>query len=99
MFVIGNLLHALATVFDVLLQMLLIVVFVNALLTWVRPDPNNPIVMFLDRVSDLVCNPIRRLFPTNASGIDFAPFIAMLAIWFIKLWLVQTLNDLAVRMG
>ena len=99
MFVIGNLLHALATVFDVLLQTLLIVVFVNALLSWVRPDPNNPIVMFLDRVSDLVCNPIRRLFPTTLSGIDFAPFIAMLAIWFIKLFLVGTLNDLAIRMG
>ena len=40
--------------------------------------------MFLDRVSDLVCDPIRRLFPTAFSGIDFAPFIAMLAIWFLQ---------------
>jgi len=99
MFVIGNLLHAVATVLDVVLQTLLIVVLVNAVLSWVRPDPSNPIVMFLDRVSDLVCNPIRRLFPTTVSNIDFAPFIAMLAIWFIKMWVVGSLNDLAIRMG
>src|SRR3989442_12752855 len=98
MFVIGNLLSAIASVLDTLLYVLMIVIFVNALLSWVRPDPNNPIVMFLDRVSDLVCNPIRRLFPTTVSGIDFAPFIAMLLIWFIKMFLVSTLSDAAIRM-
>ena len=99
MFVIGNLLHAFATVLDVLLQTLLLVVLVNALLSWVRPDPMNPIVQFLERVSDLVCNPIRRVLPTAIGGIDFAPFIAMLAILLFKLWLVPTLNDAAIRMG
>ena len=99
MFVIGNLMHAVAVVLGVIFDALLIIVLVNALLSWVRPDPGNPIVQFLDRVSDLVCNPIRRLFPTAVSGIDFAPFIAMLAIWFLKLFLVGTLNDLSIRMG
>jgi YggT family protein len=99
MFVLGNLLNALAGVLDIVLQLLLIVVFVNALLSWVRPDPGNPIVMFLDRVSDAVCNPIRRLFPTVFGGIDFAPFIAMLAIWFVQRVLVDSLRDLAARLG
>lgn len=98
MFVIGNLLGALATVLDILLQTLLIVIFINAILSWVRPDPSNPIVMFLDRVSDLVCNPIRRLFPTTFSGIDFAPFIAMLLIIGGRQFLVGTLRDLAIRL-
>src|SRR5437867_10124255 len=98
MFVVGNLLSAVATVLDIVLQTLLIVIFVNAILSWVRPDPHNPIVMFLDRISDLVCNPIRRLFPTAVSGIDFAPFIAMLAIWFLKMFLVDTLRGMALRM-
>ena len=98
MFVIGNLLEAAATVINVVLQLLLLVIFVNALLSWVRPDPSNPIVMTLDRISDLVCNPIRRLFPTVVSGIDFAPFIAMLAIWFVNSFLVGTLRDAALRM-
>lgn len=99
MFVIGNLLNALAMILDFLLQSLMIVVLVNALLSWVRPDPSNPIVMFLDRVSDLVCNPVRRLFPTAYSGIDFAPFIAMLGLWLLKLVVVQSLRDIAARMG
>jgi YggT family protein len=99
MFVLGNLLDALATVLNVVLQGLLLVIFINALLSWVRPDPSNPIVMFLERVSDIVCAPIRRLFPTVVSGIDFAPFIAMLAIWFIQMFLVSTLHSMALRMG
>ena len=96
---IGNLLHALAVVLDIVLNSLLIVILVNAVLSWVRPDPSNPIVMFLERVSDLVCDPIRRLFPTAVSGLDFAPFIAMLVIWFLRVFLVTTLNDLSIRMG
>ena len=99
MFVIGNLLGALAVILGFLLQTLMIIVLVNALLSWVRPDPGNPIVMFLDRVSDLVCNPVRRLFPTTYSGIDFAPFIALLGLVLAKMFIVQTLRDLAVRMG
>jgi YggT family protein len=99
MFVIGNLLDALASVLNVVLSALLFVVFVNALLSWVRPDPSNPIVMTLERISDLVCGPIRRLFPTVMGGIDFAPFIAMLAIWFLQMFLVGTLHSMALRMG
>ena len=98
MFVIGNFLGALATVLDILLQSLLLIIFVNAILSWVRPDPSNPIVMFLDRVPDLACNPIRRLFPTTVSGIDFAPFIAMLVIVFVRMFAVNTLRDWSIRM-
>src|SRR5512144_1521843 len=98
MFVIGNLLEALAAVLNVVLQLLMLVIFVNALLSWVRPDPSNPIVMTLDRISDLVCNPIRRVFPTLVSGMDFAPFIAMLAIWLVQMFLVGTLRGVALRM-
>lgn len=99
MFVIGNLLEALATILNVVFNLLMIVIFVNALLSWVRPDPSNPIVIMLDRISDIVCNPIRRLFPTTLSGIDFAPFIAMLLIWFLQMFLVSTLRGMAIRMG
>ena len=99
MFVIGNLLGAIAVVLGFLLNTLMVIILVNALLSWVRPDPGNPIVMFLDRVSDLVCNPVRRLFPTAYSGIDFAPFIAMIGLWLAQMFVVSTLRDLAARMG
>jgi len=99
MFVLGNLLEALAAVINVVLNLLMLVIFVNALLSWVRPDPSNPIVQTLERISDLVCNPIRRLFPTIISGIDLAPFLAMLALWLVQMFLVNTLRDVALRMG
>lgn len=99
MFVFGNFVGAIAAVLDVVLQTLLIVILINALLSWVRPDPGNPIVVFLERVSNFVCDPVRRLFPTAVSGMDFAPFIAMLALWFIRMFLVGTLRDIAIRMG
>lgn len=99
MFIFGNLLNAIATMLDVVLQILWLVILINALLSWVRPDPSNPIVRFLERVSDAICDPIRRLFPTAMSGFDFAPLIAMLVLWFARLFVVTTLRDLAIRMG
>ena len=99
MFVIGNLLRAIASILEIVINGLLIVVFVNALLSWVRPDPHNPIVQFLERVSDLVCAPIRRLFPTTLGGIDFAPFIAMLALYLVQMFVVKSMHDIALRMG
>ncbi len=99
MFVLGNLLNAAAGVLDVLLSALLIVIIVNALLSWVRPDPHNPIVQLLERVSDLVCAPIRRLIPTTVGAIDLAPLIACLLIFFTRMFVVETLRDLAVRLG
>jgi len=100
MFVIGNLLSAIAWVLEFVFQALSIILIVNAVLSWVRPDPSNPIVMFLDRVSDAVCNPVRRLFPTVYAGIDFAPFIMLVAIQALgMMFLVQTLRGMAIRMG
>ena len=99
MFVVGNLIGAIAMVLDIVLSALLVIIFVNALLSWVRPDPHNPIVMLLERISDFVCDPIRRLFPTSAGGIDFAPFIAMLLIVFLQRFAIASLRDIAMRLG
>jgi YggT family protein len=99
MFVLGNLIGALATVLDVVLNALSIVLVVNALLSWVRPDPNNPIVRFLDQVSDTVCDPLRRLLPTVVGGLDPAPLIAILIIMFLRQFAVGSLHELAFRVG
>ncbi|HNX19177.1 MAG TPA: YggT family protein [Acidobacteriota bacterium] len=99
MFVVGNLLNAVASVLDVVLQGLLLVILVDAVLSWVGPGPRHPVVRLLDRISDFVCDPVRRLFPTAFGGIDFAPFIAMLAIYFVQLFVIGSLHGLAVRLG
>lgn len=98
MWLIGNFLSTVATILNFVLQGLILVLFVNALLSWVRPDPSNPIVRLLDTISDVVCRPVRRLIPTTMSGIDFAPFIAMLALWAIQMFVVRSLQDLAIRL-
>lgn len=99
MFVVGNFVGALAWLLDMAINLLLIVILLNAVLSWVRMDASNPVLQLLDRISDLVCNPIRRLFPTMASGIDFAPMIAMVALIFLQKFVVASLQQLAARMG
>ena len=99
MFILGNLLGAVATVLDVVLNGVGIILIVNALLSWIRPDPSNPIVRFLDQVSDVVCDPIRRLFPTIVGGFDLAPMIAILVIIFLRQFVVGSLHELAFRVG
>ena len=99
MFIVGNFLGAVASVLDIVLNVLMLIILINALLSWVRPDPHQPIVMLLERISDAVCDPIRRLIPTSAGGIDFAPFIAMLLIVFVQRFAIGSLHDLALRLG
>jgi YggT family protein len=99
MFVVGNFLRAVAGLLSIILQGLLIVILINAVLSWMPLNSPNPIVTFLARISDFVCAPLRRLFPTVFGGIDFAPFIAMLVIFFIQEFVVASLRGIALRMG
>ncbi len=99
MFVVGNVLHGVAMVLNFAINVLLIIVFVNALLSWVRPDPSSPIVQLLDRVSDLVCDPIRRVIPTVFGGFDLAPLIAMLLLQFLKIAVVNSIDQAAFRLS
>ncbi len=99
MFVFGNVFGALAWLVNLAFNVLMLVILVNAILSWFRLDPSNAVVQLLDRISDVVCNPIRRLFPTVMSGIDFAPMIAMVALMFLQRILVPTLERIAASMG
>ena len=53
-----------------------------------NPDPFNPIVRFLYRVTEPVLRPIRHRLPTMAMGLDLAPMIVLLAIYFLESFLV-----------
>ena len=96
MFVLANLFTALAKVFDVGLTIFYWLILVRALISWVNPDPGNPIVQFLERMTEPILAPIRRLLPPLA--IDISPIIAFLIVLFLRHFLVQTLYDLAFRM-
>jgi YggT family protein len=92
------LLNALAWVLDNLINLYILILVINALLSWVRPDPFNPIVRVLGTLSDFICDPIRRLIPMHSLGVDLSPIVAVLLLYFTKLFVVQSLHDLASRM-
>ena len=96
MFVLGNFIIALAKVISVLLTIFYWLILIRALISWVNPDPFNPIVQFLYRTTDPILNPIRRLLPPMA--IDISPIIAFLAIIFFRTFLVATLMEIGYRM-
>ncbi len=61
------------------------VIIAAALITWVSPDPRNPIVLFLRQVTEPVLAPVRRLLPPwKTGGLDFSPLIVILAIQFVE---------------
>ena len=65
------------------------VVIAAAVITWVSPDPSNPIVRFLYGVTEPVLYRIRRLIPTNFGGIDIAPMLLIFAILFVQLVVID----------
>ena len=60
------------------------VVIISALLTWVKPDPYNPIVQILYRLTEPVYAFIRRYIPTVFGGMDLAPLILIFGLIFIE---------------
>lgn len=98
MFVIGNLLGALASILGFLIQIYILIIIANAILSWIPHDPAHPIPSLLSRISGLILDPIRRLVPMGGLGIDLSPILAILLLWFTQMFLVGTLRDLAYRM-
>jgi len=89
---------AVAHILGLALTVLYWLVLVRALVSWVNPDPYNFIVQFLYKTTEPILEPIRRVLPAGVRfGIDISPIIAFIAILFVKMFLVQTLLDLAVR--
>jgi YggT family protein len=97
MFVARELLVAVAWLVEYVLWAYMWIIVIRALISWVNPDPWNPIVRFLYQVTEPVLRPIRRRLP--ATPIDFSPLIVILAIMFLQRFLVQVLMNAAYRLG
>ena len=97
MFVGGNILEGAARVLDIVLTLYMWVIIARALVSWVNPDPWNPIVQFLNRATDPVLLPIRRQLGWQM-GIDWSPMIAVLIIIFLQYALIQSLYGVALRL-
>ena len=92
---LGNLLIGLATVIYYVLTIYMWIIIARAVISWVSPDPYNPIVRFLYSITDPVLLAIRRRLPLSFGGIDFSPIVVILAIIFLQKFLVGSLYDLA----
>jgi len=95
MFIVGNLLAALASVIGLVLNLYMYIIIARAVISWVNPDPYNPIVRFLYSITDPVLLAIRRRLPLSFGGMDFSPIVIILAIIFLQKFLVASLHDLA----
>ncbi len=98
MFILGNFLEAVAKVLDIALTIYMWIVIISALISWVNPDPYNPIVRFLRNATEPVYRKIRKYIPTYFGGIDIAPVIVILLIVFLQIFLVNSLLGLAYKL-
>jgi len=96
MFIAENLVRALANILDIVLTLYMWILIGRAVISWVNPDPYNPIVTFLYRVTEPVLAPVRRWLPFRNLGIDLSPLIVILAIIFLQTFLVQSMKQLAI---
>lgn len=99
MFIISNLFIALAKILNVVLTLYMWLIIARAILSWVSPDPYNPIVRFLYSVTEPVLYAIRRRIPVMFGGIDFSPMLLILAIIFLQNFLVPSLMQMALRLA
>ncbi len=94
MYPLGYFIIALANVIDVVLTIYLWVIIARAILSWVNPDPFNPIVRFIHNITEPVMYRVRSRLPLFFGGFDFTPILILLAIYFLRIFLVQSLYQL-----
>ena len=98
MFVLANLLGAVADVLNLVLQLYMWILIARAILSWVSPDPRNPIVRFLYNATEPLLYRVRRVVPLFAGGIDFSPIVVIIGIVFLQRFLVVSLQQLAASL-
>ena len=98
MYILGNFLAATAKVLDIVLVLYMWIIIIRALLSWVNPDPYNPIVQFLYSITEPVLYRVRQLLPISGMGIDFSPIVVLLAIIFLQTFLVNTMAQFAMQL-
>ncbi len=95
MLIFANFFEAIAVVLDYVLSIYMWIVIAGAVLSWVSPDPYNPIVRFINTATEPVFYQIRKRLPVSFGGIDLSPVIVILAIIFLQTFVVKTLHGLA----
>ncbi|MCP4672361.1 MAG: YggT family protein [Desulfobacula sp.] len=95
MLILANFFEAIAVVMDYALTFYMWIVIAGAVLSWVSPDPYNPIVRFINTATEPVFYQIRKRLPVILGGFDLSPIVVFLAIMFLQTFVVKTLHGLA----
>lgn len=100
MYVLGNLLLAIAKVLDMAIHVYSLIVLGAVIVSWVRPDPYSPIVRFLRQATEPLFYQIRRLLPKSffSFGIDLSPIILLILLQFFGNWLLKSLYQLGTSL-
>ncbi len=98
MFVAGNFLAAVAQILSFVLTAYMWIIIIYAVMSWINPDPYNPIVQFIHRIVDPFLNTIRKILPFAVGPLDLTPMIGILIILFTQRFVVGTLFDLSMRL-
>jgi YggT family protein len=99
MFVIGNAVEAIAFILDKLLWAYSLVILVSVLISWVSPDPFNPIVQFLRSITEPLFAWVRGRIPFAMVGmIDLSPLIVLIGIQLLQMVVVRSLFELGYRL-
>jgi YggT family protein len=98
MVALGYFLKAVAEVLYWGLEIYMWLIIARALISWVNPDPYNPIVRFLYNVTEPVLSYLRRRFPMVYGGLDLSPLAVLAVIIFLKVFLVGTMMSYAFRL-
>ncbi len=93
--IIGNFLAAVAIVLHYILKLYMYIIIARAILSWVNPDPYNPIVRFIHNITEPVLYRIRTKIPSDFGGVDISPIIIIFAIVFLDNFVVASLDNIA----
>ena len=92
MYVFGYFIAALAKIIHYALYFYMWIIIARAVLSWVNPDPYNPIVRFIHGITEPVMYRIRSKIPVSFGGIDFSPILVILVILFLDMFVVNSLQ-------
>ncbi|RJP43783.1 MAG: YggT family protein [Desulfobacteraceae bacterium] len=98
MLIFANFIRAIAQVIDIGLTVFMWIVIARAILSWVSPDPYNPIVRFINQLTDPILYQVRKRIPTVFGGIDISPIIILLGIVFLRIFIVESLMGLSMKL-
>jgi len=95
MFILANLLFAIAQVLDYVLWAFIWILIARIVVSFTKADTTIPVVRFLYGATDPVLDQVRRRWPMVYGGYDLSPIIVWIGIVFLQRFLVRTLYDLA----